>query len=553
MTATLLLLLGLTALWSSSSEHETNRDPRIHGSGHSRRHAQGRHRVLPDLNGNTSAHGGAEGAHETETIGVRRHNKSTFDDSEGPTHPPASSELGSSVGTGAVWAKLLEATEHPQCSSPPCKEGKHILEEWADLGEEMSHIEGAVVVRRPDLISPSLLAPASDLDFVKTLQSYFPIFQSSLLPRMMLEEHDGLAELLELRAFLDAVRDGNDVAGVFLYTNYAGVDEVLAQEGGWHGAIPTLMSMADVFFGHNGFIWNEKDFVVPSACHSKELGLAAASSAATGARPSHNIESFDKVVVLTQHFGDAYYHFLVENMSRLTVVLDVLLENPDIKVAVHMTRDEHTMAYMLEFLELVGIERERVLFQNQMHANLALLPSSTVCLKANEATIMVLRHALLQALYPSTEGVAPTLARPVVLLIVRRKRRGLRNSDEIRTALQQSFPSFEVVEFTGDGTIVSQLEAFATASVVVGPHGAGLSNIVVSSLHTPVLEIAPISCSTCFLHLAIKLQHIYGRHAAGTSWDKDCASWYGPDADEVVNLVRDLLEAKRQADAARAR
>lgn len=66
-------------------------------------------------------------------------------------------------------------------------QGKHILEEWADLGEEMSHVEGAVVVRRPDLIdvgsSPSLLAPAGDLDFVKTLQSYFPIFQSSLFPR----------------------------------------------------------------------------------------------------------------------------------------------------------------------------------------------------------------------------------------------------------------------------------------------------------------------------------------------------------------------------------
>lgn len=37
--------------------------------------------------------------------------------------------------------------------------------------------------------------------------------------------------------------------------------------------------------------------------------------------------------MLTQHYGDAYYHFVVENMSRLTVVLDVLLENPDIKVS----------------------------------------------------------------------------------------------------------------------------------------------------------------------------------------------------------------------------
>ena len=51
----------------------------------------------------------------------------------------------------------------------------------------MLHVQGAVVVRRPDLIDvssdPSLLAPASDLDFVRTLQSYFSLFQSSLFSR----------------------------------------------------------------------------------------------------------------------------------------------------------------------------------------------------------------------------------------------------------------------------------------------------------------------------------------------------------------------------------
>lgn len=38
----------------------------------------------------------------------------------------------------------------------------------------------------------------------------------------------------------------------------------------------------------------------------------------------------------------------------------------------------------------------------------------------------------LQALYPGTGGVAPTLARPVILLIVRQKRRGLARSDDVR-------------------------------------------------------------------------------------------------------------------------
>lgn len=63
---------------------------------------------------------------------------------------------------------------------------------------------------------------------------------------------------------------------------------------------------------------------------------------------------------------------------------------------------------------------------------------------------------------------------------------------QVRAALEQSFSEFDVVEFVGKGTTPSQLQMFATASVVVAPHGAGLANTIVSPLHTPVLEIAPL-------------------------------------------------------------
>ena len=46
----------------------------------------------------------------------------------------------------------------------------------------MSHVRGAVVVRRPDLTrAAGALAPAHGLDFVRTLQSHFPFAQYSLL------------------------------------------------------------------------------------------------------------------------------------------------------------------------------------------------------------------------------------------------------------------------------------------------------------------------------------------------------------------------------------
>lgn len=62
-----------------------------------------------------------------------------------------------------------------------------------------------------------------------------------------------------------------------------------------------------------------------------------------------------------------------------------------------------------------------------------------------------------------------------------------------------------MVEFEGQGPILQQLQKFATASLIVAPHGAGLSNIMVSPLHTPVLEIGPSGCSICYMHLAVKV------------------------------------------------
>lgn len=63
-----------------------------------------------------------------------------------------------------------------------------------------------------------------------------------------------------------------------------------------------------------------------------------------------------------------------------------------------------------------------------------------------------------------------------------------------------------MVEFLGQGSMTSQLELFSKATMIIAPHGAGLTNMVVSPLHTPVLEIGPPACPSCYLHLALKVR-----------------------------------------------
>lgn len=63
-------------------------------------------------------------------------------------------------------------------------QGNHLLSKRDDLAEVVSHVEGAVVVTRPDLTRDSDMPMADNkLDYSKTLESYFPLFRSSLLPR----------------------------------------------------------------------------------------------------------------------------------------------------------------------------------------------------------------------------------------------------------------------------------------------------------------------------------------------------------------------------------
>lgn len=43
-----------------------------------------------------------------------------------------------------------------------------------------------------------------------------------------------------------------------------------------------------------------------------------------------------QVFVITPHWGDAYFHFLSESLPRVTLMLDVLVEHPEIEVCTNL-------------------------------------------------------------------------------------------------------------------------------------------------------------------------------------------------------------------------
>lgn len=77
---------------------------------------------------------------------------------------------------------------------------------------------------------------------------------------------------------------------------------------------------------------------------------------------------------------------------------------------------------------------------------------------------------------------------------------------QVEEALRRNFPDFDVVQFLGEGPLEEQLKVFATATMIIAPHGAGLSNMSVCPPHTAVLEIGPVTCPSCYLNLSVKVR-----------------------------------------------
>ncbi|CAN0371292.1 unnamed protein product, partial [Pylaiella littoralis] len=327
--------------------------------------------------------------------------------------------------------------------------------------------------------------------------------------------------LLNVYSFMVAVQEGDSAAGRLLTPYCRGeVDEEPVQAIEECLRTPTVVSMVDVNINRSGFVWNTNDLVIPIACSPRRYLRAHQDKFQNATYKTSKVRSYEKVFVMTQEYTPNHYHFTVEHLPRIMVFLDVLLENEDIKIALHYHKPDHDLphAYKVhaELLELLGINRERIIHvEEDIHAGLAILPTSTVCGDPDTHMVNMLRHALLQALFPGSGGVPRRLPRPLIILVVRQSKRGLQNNDAVKLALQSNFPDYDVIEFFGTDPVRQQLETFATAAMIVAPHGAGLINILAAPLHTPVLEIAPIHCPPCFLRLALKLHHIYARHPAG--------------------------------------
>ena len=187
-----------------------------------------------------------------------------------------------------------------------------------------------------------------------------------------------------------------------------------------------------------------------------------------------------------------YYHDMFEGIVRIVKARDAF---KDIKILVPASRPR----YIDEMLELVDIKAEQIIVSDSpVRVEKAVLIPRWIDSGENlKEDVEELRRVLVDKLPNECLHVDN-------LYISRRKsRRPLANEHGVESFLANR--GFKIAYFE-DLPLIEQLKAVRSAKIIVAPHGAALSNLVVARPCTRVFEIMTQDyANSCYGHLASSL------------------------------------------------
>lgn len=232
----------------------------------------------------------------------------------------------------------------------------------------------------------------------------------------------------------------------------------------------------------------------------------------------------EPILLASTPWPDNYYHFLFEAVPRL-IDGQARLGRPDLRAAI-----PHTLPFQRQLLDLLGIDRAGLLptWDGATRYATAFLPSRPSHSDAISAEVAaLLRGRLLPAPSAATSprrrlyvSRADSPSRPVV------------NEDAVMAALARL--GFAAVR-PGELTVAEQIRLFAEAEIVIGPHGAGLTNAVFCPPGALLVDLLP--------DRRVKFPYLFVANAAGLDYSfLLCPTDPEDFATEVpIELVLDLL------------
>jgi hypothetical protein len=217
------------------------------------------------------------------------------------------------------------------------------------------------------------------------------------------------------------------------------------------------------------------------------------------------------VAVLTSRYSQNYFHWLFDTLPRLKLLQDS---------GVHYERivAPCQMRYQFESLDAIGHLRDKLLDPSLLHVEATqLLVPTLPGFSGNPPkwACQFLRESFLSPL----EGKRPKgKGRKIYISRWRCGTRKVLNEPELLDSLQPM--GFDSVSLE-DLSFLEQVRLFADTEVVVGAHGAGLSNLVFCNPGARVVELfSPSYIRTCYWAVANQVGLNYD-YAVGKSSSKN--------------------------------
>ena len=249
-------------------------------------------------------------------------------------------------------------------------------------------------------------------------------------------------------------------------------------------------------------------------CHTGACGREPATQDKTITNKQAELQnSHAKVITLACHWGDQTWHFPMEALVGLYSIPPELLH--DQRVLIHITAiNEFSKAW----LAMLNISPDR-LIERTIHAEELIVPLLGGCgsphlfqIKALQSTIQ--SHLKLQSPLPTlNQNQTPKL----IILIERTKRRQLQNALQLRKVITAyATRNYSTIHLHNDANLpplAEQLQLFAKADIVIGPHGG--TSILASAMQEgkvwlEIMEVGSKAENVC----GARLSYLCGlRHA----------------------------------------
>ena len=234
-----------------------------------------------------------------------------------------------------------------------------------------------------------------------------------------------------------------------------------------------------------------------------------------------------RAAILVQKWGYGFYHFINEMLPKIIRIAEY---DPTIPIITF-----YNTTFIKGLLESAGITNPIIEYDARQpcHIKNAIHITDTASGNPTPSDIELIRKRM---------QIQDTGVRDTIILIYRKEsKRSIQNFFELRDALKTRFPQQKWAVFDAmplDHTI----RLFQRAKIIIGAHGAGLSNMVFAPKGTPIIELSPADMfNACFWHLSWILGNNHTFIASETA---------GPptyrltaDADHVSTRIKSILDS----------